>query len=181
MTFRILTVCTGNICRSPAAERLLAAALGPSVHVESAGTHAMAGRPIDPPMAALLRAGGISTDGFSARQLDEVQIQRADLVLTMAREHRAPVVELVPAAVRRTFTLREFARLVGGGETSPGPGRSVSDDLLLLVRHAASTRGGVADDDVPDPYGRSAADFDHAHSLIRDAVAAILGRVGGGR
>ncbi len=180
MTFRILTVCTGNICRSPAAERLLAAALGPSVHVESAGTHAMVGRPIDPPMAALLRADGVGPDGFAARQLAEQQIREADLVLAMAREHRAYVVDLVPAAVRRTFTLREFARLVGDAEASPEQGVSASDVLGRLVRQAAANRGGVADDDVPDPYGGSLAEFDHAYALIHDTVALMAGRLGGG-
>ena len=42
----ILCICTGNVCRSPAAERLLAHALGPSVHVASAGTYALAGQAV---------------------------------------------------------------------------------------------------------------------------------------
>ena len=44
-TFSILTVCTGNVCRSPAVERLLASKLGPTVSVASAGTHALVGHP----------------------------------------------------------------------------------------------------------------------------------------
>jgi hypothetical protein len=43
--FAILCVCTGNVCRSPAAERLLAARLGPGVVVASAGTVAALGGP----------------------------------------------------------------------------------------------------------------------------------------
>mgnify|MGYP002738687724 CR=1 FL=1 len=49
--YRILTVCTGNVCRSPAAERLLEHTLNPSVTVRSAGTRALVGEPIHPPMA----------------------------------------------------------------------------------------------------------------------------------
>ena len=54
--FTVLAVCTGNICRSPAVERLLVAELGPGsdVHVVSAGVGAVVGAPISPPMAALL-------------------------------------------------------------------------------------------------------------------------------
>ena len=52
--FSILAVCTGNVCRSPAVERLLASKLGPTVRVSSAGTHALVGHPISEPMAALL-------------------------------------------------------------------------------------------------------------------------------
>ena len=173
--FRILAVCTGNICRSPAAERLLASALGPSVHVESAGTFAMVGNPIDPPMAALLSADRISPDGFAARQLDEQQIRGADLILAMTREHRAHVVDLVPAAVRRTFALREFARRV---ETASERERGSVGGLPGLVRHAAEAWGRGADDDIPDPYGRSLADFELAYALIRESVGAIAG---GGR
>ena len=36
--FSILAVCTGNVCRSPAVERLLADKSGSTVGVSSAGT-----------------------------------------------------------------------------------------------------------------------------------------------
>jgi protein-tyrosine phosphatase len=39
-------------------------------------------------------------------------LKEADLILPMTRNQRGLVVELWPAAVRRTFTLREFARLL---------------------------------------------------------------------
>ena len=58
--FSILAVCTGNVCRSPAVERLLASKLGPTVSVSSAGTHALVGHPISEPMAALLRTAALS-------------------------------------------------------------------------------------------------------------------------
>ena len=58
--FSILVVCTGNVCRSPAAERLLASKLGSTVQVASAGTHALVGQPISEPMAALLRDSDLS-------------------------------------------------------------------------------------------------------------------------
>ena len=57
--FSILTVCTGNVCRSPAVERLLASKLGPTVSVASAGTHALVGHPISEPMAVLLQNSGV--------------------------------------------------------------------------------------------------------------------------
>ena len=110
--FSILAVCTGNVCRSPAVERLLAAKLGPTVTVRSAGTHALVGHPISDPMAALLTDSGIEPDSFEARRLSENMLKEANLVLTMTRAQRGLVVELWPPAVRRTFTLREFARLL---------------------------------------------------------------------
>ena len=70
-TFAILCICTGNVCRSPAAERLLARALGPSVTVASAGTYALVGQPFSPPMDRLVLEGGADPAGFAAGQLSE--------------------------------------------------------------------------------------------------------------
>ena len=79
--FSILAVCTGNVCRSPAVERLLASKLGPTVTVSSAGTHALVGHPISEPMAALLLDSDVEPDSFEARRLSEQMLKEADLVL----------------------------------------------------------------------------------------------------
>lgn len=118
---RILTVCTGNICRSPVAERLLAARLGDRAEVTSAGTRAVVGAPIDPGMASLLDTAGEASGGFAARQLTATQIRDADLVLALTRAHRARILEEVPAALRRTFTLLEFARIVASPTCRAAP------------------------------------------------------------
>src|SRR6476469_7218382 len=110
--FAILCVCTGNICRSPVAERLLAARLGPSVEVSSAGTFGVVDAPIAKPMARRLRSVGVSADSFAARRLLGSTARSADLILAMTKAHRSEVVELAPAVVRRSFTLLEFARLL---------------------------------------------------------------------
>ena len=93
-------------------ERLLAQKLGPTVSVSSAGTHALVGHPISEPMARLLRSSGAEEAVFAARRLTEKLVKEADLVLALTRAQRGLVVELWPPAVRRTFTLREFARLL---------------------------------------------------------------------
>jgi len=55
-TVKIVVVCTGNICRSPAMQLLLDEALDDSVEVTSAGTQGMPAWPISEPMARLLLA-----------------------------------------------------------------------------------------------------------------------------
>src|SRR4051794_360219 len=94
------------------AEAYLRAAMAPSdgVTVRSAGLHALVGDPVHPGMARLIQ---VPLDDFSARQVTPDQIRGADLVLAMTREHRSAIVTAVPSAVRSTFTLREFAELVG--------------------------------------------------------------------
>lgn len=174
--FRIVAVCTGNICRSPAAERLLGARLGDAVSVSSAGVRAVVGAPIDPGIASLLRTDGIDPGGFAARQLTAPLIRDADLVLALTRTHKSWIVEEEPTALRRTFTLLEFARIVSSGDFSASDG-----GLPALVEAAARHRRlgeVVSHDDVPDPYGRDSAAFATAYRLIVDAVTAIAQAVG---
>ncbi|WP_456844298.1 arsenate reductase/protein-tyrosine-phosphatase family protein [Cellulomonas sp. P5_C6] len=189
---RVLVVCTGNICRSPAAERLLAAGLGaayrgregggltPAIEVSSAGTGAMTGWPMTEEMAALVAAQGVDARGFVARQLAPGMVQQADLVLALTRRHRSAIVELVPAAVRRTFTLRELARLVGDIDpaTLPGANATTADRLRALVPIAATRRGLTAhkpvDDDVVDPYRGGDALYQKSFGQLLPAVEAIV-------
>jgi protein-tyrosine phosphatase len=180
--FQLLVVCTGNVCRSPAAERLLARALGPSVLVHSAGTHALAGEPMTAPMARLVEEAGCATGGFRARQLTEGYVRSADLVLTATRDHRSAVVELLPSAVRRTFTLRELARLLTGAELSGLPAGTVAERLAAALPQAVAQRGRVQasaeDDAVVDPFRAPAHVYAHSFSSIQVAVAAIADAVG---
>lgn len=173
---RILTVCTGNICRSPAAEYLLNEALGASVRVTSAGTRAVVGHPVERTMDALLP---MATDAFAARQLSPRIVQNADLVLALSREHRSRVVALAPTAVRHAFTIREFARIVQlpdflGSPTHGTPGAALSE---MIPRAAvARARARVADpaaDDIADPIGRSEDVFRSSLAHISDAVDII--------
>ena len=196
---RVLMVCTGNVCRSPAAERLLRLRLGPGsgIDVTSAGTGALVGSAIDPPVAELLEARGAETADFTARVMTERIATETDLVLTATREHRAAIVEAAPGAVRRTFTLRELARLAGDvtepelaeraaqdAARSRGDGAPVTpaDRLRALVAIASRRRTQVDPelDDVPDPFRRSAEDYRRAVDLVAEAVDAVADRVLGG-
>jgi len=171
----ILAVCTGNICRSPAVERLLAAGLaGTGTLVTSAGTHAVVGHPVSAPMVPLIEAAGARADGFAARKRTAEMLHGQGLVLTASRRHRSAVVELVPAAVRRTFTVLELARLLAAA--GPLPGSTVAERLAALPAAVAAVRGPstVGDDDVVDPIGRSDAVYRESFDQIAPAVAVIV-------
>jgi protein-tyrosine phosphatase len=178
-TFSILTVCTGNVCRSPAVERLLATELGPTVSVASAGTHALVGHPISEPMAMLLRNRGIDTLPFEARRLSEQMLREADLVLPLTRAQRSLVVELWPAAVRRTFTLREFARLLRWVDPAALPAGGPADRLRAAIGLAAAERGrertSADEDDVVDPFRLSEEVYADSFAQITSAVDVIVG------
>lgn len=169
----VLFVCTGNICRSPTAERLAiarAAELGVDrFSASSAGTRALVGHPIHPEAARVIEGFGARTAGFTARRLSARIAADADLILTMTRAHADAVLETAPRQMRRTFLLSEVARLVSMHDVGG------IDDLAVL-RPRSTPRDRT---DVPDPIGRSSAVFDAVGAQIAellDPVLAFLGR-----
>ena len=184
MSFRILTVCTGNICRSPTAALLLTEALSPYVDVEviSRGTKALIGQSM--PIQAQQLIDGQRTDPslHTARQVDEESVITADLILTMAREHRRSVVSAYPTTLRRAFTLREFAAVTRqtAADFLANPTRQGSETVEERMREgiafAASMRGTIpppsssSEFDVVDPYGRPDDIYRASFEEIRPAV-----------
>ncbi|WP_372733656.1 hypothetical protein [Nocardioides sp.] len=177
--FRIMTVCIGNICRSPLAERLLrlhlaAAVEAGRVEITSAGVRAVVDHPIDAPaVPELVRLGG-DPEGFAARRLTAELMEPTDLVLTATVDVRTDALRHAPRAMRRTFTFTEFAALCR--ELPEVEGESVTD----FVARAAANRGVVqgVDLDVVDPIGRSAAFHRDIADQIDGAVRAIAARLG---
>lgn len=165
--FRVLFVCIGNVCRSPVGERLLAARLPVDrFEVASAGVGAMVGYAMSRYAAEELRAYGGDPTGFAARQLTPEMVEGSDLVLTATRELRSQVLAEAPAALRRTFTILEFAALVDQAEaTTP----------VELVKWAGAHRSLVSNQpqDVPDPYRRGAEEHARAARAIDTAVQQI--------
>ena len=177
---RLLFVCTGNICRSAAAERLTRSALAELlpgaadlVQVTSAGTRAVVDAPVHRDSALAVGERGGDVSGFAARQLRAHLVAEADLVLTMTTEHRTAVLGLEPRALLRTFTLREaadLAELVGQPGSQAGPG---GRSLVQRMAAARSRREPGAVDDVDDPVSRPLA----AHREAVEVIAGCLDRL----
>ena len=192
----ILTVCTGNICRSPLAAQLLATRLADlGVTVSSAGTRARGGTPMTPEAQALAADRGIPSSlsaEHAARYLTPAHVSAADLVLAMTRDHRREIVELDPSRVRTAFTVRELARLAAdvsddelraAASAVAGSGSAVSAEARARFAAAlavvAGRRGLVLppaspdDDDVIDPYGRSTATYARSADEMAPGLAAV--------
>jgi protein-tyrosine phosphatase len=146
----ILYVCTGNVCRSPMAEFLLRERAGSQrrLYVSSAGVAALVGSSVDSGSATVLTALGIDSSQHRARQFEPWMATDADLVLTAEVAHRDVVMAEVPGALRRTFTMKEFARLVRH------VGSGTPTELIARAARIRAMYGAVplALDDVPDPF-----------------------------
>lgn len=184
--FRVLVVCTGNICRSPAAELLmrhmLVGRLGgreaARIEVSSAGVAAVVDGPMHPLSRAQLAPWGLDGErsaGFRARRLDDAVVAGVDLVLGANVRHRSTVLERYPHLLDRTFALLEFARLAAAVDTTVLPPDLVKRGRRL-VDAARAARGTVppADDTVPDPMGGPEQAHRDAVRLILDAVHGIV-------
>ncbi len=180
---RVLFVCTANHCRSPIAEQLLQSAITQRFAgkgewaVESAGTDIPGPWPLHPSAATVLAERIPAVAEHYSRQLKPAMIQRADLVLTATRKHRGIVVSSVPAAVGRTFTILQFARLCE--QVSPITGVEPGEAGRLLIVEAKLARSSLQpvpgeDDDLPDPMGRGLAEFEVCADRVQDAVDRIL-------
>lgn len=187
--FEILTVCTGNICRSPLAEVLLRERLRDlDPIVSSAGTQGLDSAPMTAEaqrLAAELGASTADADAHRSRYLTELDLASPDLILAMSREHRRRVVELAPARLRSAFTVREFARLAA--DTTDDEIRAAAaagTDAPTRLRSALAAVGGMrgmsappvdpAEDDVIDPYRRSWETYQLSASQLTPAIDQVV-------
>lgn len=148
--FRILFVCMGNICRSPAAEivfRQQVADAGRSheFHIDSAGTIGYhEGSKPDPRMSATLIREGFTISG-RARQIKAQDLEFFDLIVTMDEANLRDVRQLDPSSTHYP-KIRPFVEFC----------RNFDDPC------------------VPDPYYGGQKGFDHVIELIKDGCEGIL-------
>lgn len=105
----ILTLCVGNICRSPLAQALLAREL-PQHTVRSAGLSAMVGFPADPEVLHIAREKGLDLQGHRAQQVTSIMCQQADLILVMEQEHKTQLEQLYPQVRGKVFRLGLYGK-----------------------------------------------------------------------
>lgn len=148
---RILTVCTGNICRSPSAEAVLRkmvedAGLSQVVEIDSAGTQAITftGAPPDSDAITAAARRQYSLAGLQARQFVLTDFDDFDYILAMDKENYQRISYLKPINPRAELR------------------------LFMSFIPALSTT------DVADPYRRRAAAFEKALDLIEMGAGAIV-------
>ena len=156
--YRIITVCTGNICRSPMAEFMLydalrMAGLTDRVLVDSAGTtNYEAGRPIDPRAARVLEAHGLRPRTHVARKFQPEWYVERDLILALDIDHYGHLREFAPTGTaHKVRMLRSF-----------DPAVAHLDQL---------------DQGIEDPWFGDQSDFEATWQLIHAAVPGVVEHV----
>jgi protein-tyrosine-phosphatase len=115
----LLFVCSGNAGRSPAAQYLAREHINNhrlAVEVQSRGTNVRA--PAEPDMQLVTAIPAAKSHVPTA--LGEKAIEWADLILTMNRQHKQIVTDLVPSAVGKTYCLYEYADGTAKAVVDPG-------------------------------------------------------------
>lgn len=149
--FRVVFVCTGNICRSPMADvvfRALAeqAGLAPRVISTSAGTGDWhVGERADERTLAALERRGYDGSRHRARQFTQPEFDRSDLIVALDRSHE---------------------RILRGWAPTDGDA-----DKIALLRSFDAGADGL---DVPDPYYAGPAMFDQVLGMIENASRALF-------
>lgn len=156
MKKRVLFVCLGNICRSPAAEGIFLhmvkeAGLDSHIHVDSAGTgHWHIGENPDPRMIAHAARRGYDLNPLEARQFSATDFTEFDHILTMDDSNRQNVLALDRKKEHhhKVQPLTAYCRI-----------HSIKE--------------------VPDPYYKGEEGFEHVLDLLEDACGELLKKLKG--
>jgi len=149
MPYKLLFVCLGNICRSPAAENMMnhlaQDGLVRQIICDSAGTAGYhIGSSPDRRMTAAANDRGIQLQG-KARQLQKSDLQQFDLILAMDRENYQNILSLATTQAER-------------------------DKVHLMCDFC--TKHNVKE--VPDPYYGGPEGFVQVLDLLQDACEGLL-------
>ncbi|MDJ0717530.1 MAG: low molecular weight protein-tyrosine-phosphatase [Prochloraceae cyanobacterium] len=150
MSYKLLFVCLGNICRSPSAENIMnylvdRADLNSAIICDSAGTSSYhIGSPPDSRMSFAAKQRGITLKGRS-RQFHKSDFENFDLILAMDRDNYRNILYLD----------RE----------------GIYEDKVKLMCDFASDRQVK---EVPDPYYGGSEGFDNVIDLLLDACDGLL-------
>lgn len=129
---RILFVCTANICRSVMAEALLKHLLSSrrtSFEVDSAGIDIVPGLASDKFTIQVCSGHGLDISSHQPSQLTQEMLERSDIVLCLAENHRQLILGAYPRLESKVFLLKQFR------QNHPVENPSVDDPIGRPLSH----------------------------------------------
>ena len=163
----IVPLCTGNAARSVMAGAFLREHV-PGVLVTTSGTHVIEGMQMSWSTRDAIASIGLPIPDHRSRQAPARELDSADLVIALAREHVQWMRRVHPNAAPRTATLKRLAR-------------DLPDDGTPLVDRVAAMQLGkvdlTPDEDVLDPAGGDLAVFLDCAREIADLLHLVIPRL----
>lgn len=144
---KILFVCLGNICRSPAAEGIMKKkAEGLPIEVDSAGTAGYhIGELPDARMRSHARKRNYPLESYARQFNPSTDFERFDLILAMDKNNFRD--------------LQSFDR-----------SKKYSNKIVMMTDFCETMKVS----EVPDPYYGGAEDFEHVIDILEDACSGLV-------
>ncbi len=145
---KIVAICTGNICRSPFAEKLLIKRAGERkipIEVSSSGLFAKDGNPSTGEAIAVAREFGVDLSTHRARSTQVEELLAADLILPMSEGHKAELIRMLELYAKPQIRVL--------GEFHPGK---------------------LSNPNIPDPIGMGMDQYRRCYQLIQECVEGLM-------
>lgn len=170
---KIVMVCTGNICRSPAMHYLAKHEWGDAAEVSSAGIYAERGMDVPAPMRVAARRHSLDIPRHQPTQLDRAIIANADLVLVATQQHATWIEDEWHGKPPQAFGLKEAHELTERAEPPMGASPrerlvNAASSLNLARKHKPAPLRSL-----DDPYGLDQDTYDRVMDEIAESLHAI--------
>ena len=163
----VVTLCTGNAARSVMAGAILREHV-PGLKVTTSGTHVIEGMPMSWRTRDAIASLGLEVPNHRSRQATLQELDNADLVIALAREHVMWMRRVHPTAAPRTATLKRLARDL------PNDGGPLFERLAPMRLHEVQLEPG---EDVVDPAGGDLDVFLDCAREIADLLHELIPRL----